>query len=225
VKTSAATLLCASRRELDASNWPTNQTHHAVFSQLEDLFRWIRPATTVTSISTLFSEETFQVFAGNGQPIPAATALSRYSWTVPSPIPQLRAIWRCPNPNSNRNRKTSFVFHMDFLLAGTLSSFIYGVSMPGDCPASLHILLFVCGKHSAPSRTPFRRTARTVRLPTGIGVHPQTGMLFGITTKWCSASDRNPVNLRPDSPRCTRGRVVDQWAYEQGLQWHTIQSG
>jgi hypothetical protein len=31
---------------------------------------------------------------------------------------------------------------MDFLLAGTLSSLIDGVSMPGDCPASLHLLLF-----------------------------------------------------------------------------------
>src|SRR6266571_4125926 len=41
---------------------------------------------------------------------------------------------------------------------------------------------------------------KTVRLPTGIGVHLQTGMLFGITTEWCSASDRNRVHLRPDSP-------------------------
>src|ERR1017187_5730949 len=138
--------------------------------------------------------------SGNGQPIPAATARSRYSWTVPSPIPQLRAIWRCPSPNSNLNRRTSLTFRMDFLLAGTLSSLIYGVSMPGDCPASLHLLLFVCRKHSAPSRTPFRRATKTVRLPTGIGVHLQTGMLFGITTESCSASERNRVHFRPDSP-------------------------
>ena len=72
--------------------------------------------------------------------------------------------------------------------------------MPGDCPASLHLLLFVCGKHSAPSRTPFRQGTKTVRLPTGIGVHLQTGMLFGITTESCSASERNRVHLRPDSP-------------------------
>jgi hypothetical protein len=26
-------------------------------------------------------------------------------------------------------------------------------------------------------------------------------MLFGITTEWCSASDRNRVHLRPDSPK------------------------
>ena len=104
------------------------------------------------------------------------------------PIPQQRAIWRCPNPNSNLNRRTSLTFRMDFLLAGTLSSFIDGVLMPGDCPASLHLLLLVCGKHSAPSRTPFRQATKTVRLPNGIGVHLQTGMLFGITTESCSAS-------------------------------------
>ena len=85
-------------------------------------------------------------------------------------------------------------------LAGTLSSSIYGVSMPGDCPASLQLLLFVCGKHSAQSRTPFRQATTTVRLPTGIGVHFQTGMLFGITTESCSASQRNRVHLRPESP-------------------------
>src|SRR5271167_2298284 len=151
--------------------------------------------------------------SGNGQPIPAATARSRYSWTVPSPIPQLRAIWRCPNPNSNLNRRTSLTFRMDFLLAGTLSSFIDGVSMPGDCPASLHLLLFVCGKHSAPSRTPFRQATKTVRLPTGIGVHLQTGMLFGITTESCSVSERNRVHLRPDSPPSEKMKLSDNLVF------------
>jgi hypothetical protein len=94
--------------------------------------------------------------SGNGQPTPAASARSRYSWTVLSPIRQLRAICRCPNLNSNRNRKTSLTFRMDDLLAGTLFSFMHGVSMPVNCPAPLHLLLLACGKHSAPSRTPFR---------------------------------------------------------------------
>ena len=138
--------------------------------------------------------------SGNGQPIPAAVARSRYSWTVPTPTPQQRAIWRCPRPNSKRNRRTSFVFRMDNLLAGTLISLSMEFLMPGYCPASLLLLLFVCGKHSAPSRTPFRQVTKTVRLPTGIGVHLQTGILFGFTTEWCSASDRNRVHLRPDSP-------------------------
>src|SRR5271167_4822328 len=31
-------------------------------------------------------------------------------------------------------------------------------------------------------------------------VHLPTGMLFGITTEWRSASARNRVHLRPDSP-------------------------
>jgi hypothetical protein len=34
--------------------------------------------------------------------------------------------------------------------------------------------------------------------------HLQTGMLFRITTEWCSPSDRNRVHLRPDSPFVSR---------------------
>ena len=85
--------------------------------------------------------------------------------------------------------------------------------MPGDCPASLHLLLLVCGKHSAPSRTPFRQATKTVRLPTGIGVHLQTGMLFGITTESCSASERNRVHLRPDSPPTENGVSAPERCY------------
>jgi hypothetical protein len=95
--------------------------------------------------------------SGNGQPTPAAYARSRYLWTVLSPIRQLRAICRCPNLNSNRNRRTSLTFHMDDLLAGTLFSLLFmEFLMPGYCPALPHLLLFACGKHSAPSRTPSR---------------------------------------------------------------------
>src|SRR6266568_7638291 len=80
--------------------------------------------------------------------------------------------------------------------------------MPGDCPASLRpTAVRLCGKHSAPSRTPFRWTTRTVRLPTGIGVRLQTGMLFGFITECCSASDRNRVRLRPDSPERSTSRL------------------
>src|ERR1039458_5654578 len=140
--------------------------------------------------------------SGNGQPIPAATARSRYSWTVPSPIPQLRAIWRCPNPNSNLNRRTSLTFRMDFLLAGTLSSLIDGVSMPGDCPASLHLLLFVCGKHSAPSRTPFRQATkncspshRNRRSPSDRNaVRNHNGIVFGFTAESRSPSPGSPTD-------------------------------
>src|SRR4029434_5645425 len=41
-----------------------------------------------------------------------------------SAIPQLRAIWRCPSPNSKRSRRTSLTFRMDFLLDGNLISLI-----------------------------------------------------------------------------------------------------
>jgi hypothetical protein len=60
--------------------------------------------------------------------------------------------------------------------------------MPGDCPASLPLLRLACGKHSAPSRTPFRSTTKTVRLPTGIA--------FTFRPECCSESKRNGVQLQ-----------------------------
>src|SRR5580765_6038565 len=58
---------------------------------------------------------------------------------------------------------------------------------------------------------------KTVRLPTGIGVRLQTGMLFGITTAWCSLSDRNRVRLRPDFPNSARsGYVSSRLSFEYG---------
>jgi hypothetical protein len=59
--------------------------------------------------------------------------------------------------------------------------------MPGNCPALLHLLLLACGKHSAPSRTPFRQTSKTVRLP--------TGTVFAFRPECCSESHRNGVRL------------------------------
>jgi len=105
-----------------------------------------------------------------------------------------------PKPQSNLNRSNSLVFRMDFLLAGTLFSFMHGVSMPRHCPAllrpsSVHLwktfrskpnTIPVDGQNCSPSHRN--------------RVHLQTGMLFGITTECCSASDRNRVHLRPDSP-------------------------
>src|ERR1700745_3185631 len=89
---------------------------------------------------------------------------------------------------------------MDFLLAGNLFSLIYGVSMPGNCPAWL-----------PPTAARLWKTFRSKPNAFPVGnkncspshrnrVHFQTGMLFGITTEWFSASDRNRVHLRPDSP-------------------------
>ena len=54
--------------------------------------------------------------------------------------------------------------------------------MPEYCPVPLPLPRFPYGKHSAPSRTPFRQATKTVRLPTGIGVHFQTGILFDLIT-------------------------------------------
>jgi hypothetical protein len=100
--------------------------------------------------------------------------------TVPSPIPQLRAICRCPSPNSNLNRKTSFVFRMDILLAGTLFSSWMEFSLPGNCPASL-----------PPTAARLWKTFR-FKL-NAIPVDEQN----------CSPSHRNGVHLRPDSPPST----------------------
>ena len=73
-------------------------------------------------------------------------------------------------------------------------------------------------KHSAPSRTPFRQATKTVRLPTGIGVRLQTGMLFGITTESCSASQRNRVHLRPDSPTTSQEPYQVSGAFKSGAR-------
>src|SRR5271157_4748150 len=83
---------------------------------------------------------------------------------LPPPVPDTRG--PCPAhsatacdltlPQPQLEPQPQDLFDFSHGLSGTLSSFIYGVSMPGDCPASLRLLLFVCGKHSAPSLTPFR---------------------------------------------------------------------
>src|SRR5258708_1595200 len=138
--------------------------------------------------------------SGNGQLIPAAAARSRYSWTVLRPIRQLRAICRCPNPNSNLNRRTSLTFRMDDLLAGTLFSFMHGVSMPGNCPAWLRPSAARLWKtfRSKPNTIPVDGRKCSPSHRNGVRLH--NGMLFGFTTEWCSPSQRNRVRLRPDSP-------------------------
>ena len=101
----------------------------------------------------------------------------------------------------NKSRSAIDELGWTFSWPGTLISFIYGVSMPGDCPASLRLLCcFSVENIPLQAERHSGRTTKTVRLPPGIGVHLQTGMLFGITTEWCSASDRNRVHLRQDSP-------------------------
>src|SRR5664279_2690797 len=145
------------------------------------------PACTGWLPNRLASSSSSPKPSGNGQPIPAATARSRYSWTVPSPIPQQRAIWRCPNPNSNLNRRTSLTFRMDFLLAGTLSSFIDGVSMPvivqrrcTSCCSSVENIPLQAERHSA-------RREKLFAFP------PESAFTF--RPECCSESQRNRVRL------------------------------
>jgi hypothetical protein len=65
---------------------------------------------------------------------------------------------------------------------------VRGVSMPVIVQRRRKLLLFACGKHSVPRRTPFRQATKTVRLA--------TGMAFAFTTEYCSDSQRNGVRLQ-----------------------------
>ena len=47
----------------------------------------------------------------SGHVILAASARCKYSWAVPRPIEQHRAICRSPRPTSNFNRRTSLILH------------------------------------------------------------------------------------------------------------------
>jgi hypothetical protein len=78
-------------------------------------------------------------------------------------------------------------------------------------------------RDSAPSRTPFRQATKTVRLPTGIGVHLQTGMLFGITTEPCSASERNRCSPSPEYPSKVTSTTVLEWKALQDRKVDRIQ--
>jgi hypothetical protein len=60
--------------------------------------------------------------------------------------------------------------------------------MPGDCPASLLILLFVCGKHSLQAE---RHSGSRQRL---YGLPPES--VFSFKSECCSESQRNPVRLQ-----------------------------
>src|ERR1700691_2059409 len=161
--------------------------------------------------------------SGNGQPTPAASARSRYSWTVLSPIRQLRAICRCPNLNSNRNRRTSLTFRMDDLLAGTLFSLCMEVSMPRYCtallrPSSVHVTKTF---RSKPNTIPLDEQNCSPSHRNGVRL--QNGMLFGFTTEWCSPSDRNRVRLRPDSPIGTIAVQANAKAASKWCEYATVQ--
>src|ERR1700721_2555163 len=122
----------------------------------------------------------------SGHVTPAASARCRYSWTVPRPIEQLRAICRSPRPTSNLNLRTSLVLRTDNLLAGKRSSLSWGGFLPLCCPAPLALWKLI-----RRSRTRFRDRPKTVRLHPGIGVSPSSritvrnhpGLAFGIITE------------------------------------------
>src|SRR5580692_5185617 len=135
----------------------------------------------------------------SGHAILAASARCRYSWAVPSPIEQLRAICRSPRPTSNFNRRTSLILRTDNLLAGKLI-----LPFEGRLPAIVLSSAATClWKSFRRSRTPFRDRPETVRLHPGTGVHLHPGILFEIIPEHRSESSRNRVHVPPESPRTT----------------------
>src|SRR5713226_5898432 len=72
--------------------------------------------------------------------------------------------------------------------------------LPGNCPASLRPTAAHLWKTFRSKLNAIPVDEQNCSPSHRNGVHLQTGMLFGITTEWRSASDRNRVHLRPDSP-------------------------
>src|SRR5258708_19666949 len=83
---------------------------------------------------------------------------------------------------------------MDSLLAGTLILPLEGSLCRYDVQRRC-----ACGNHSGPSRKPFRDRAKTVRLPAGITVRLQPGIVFAFIPECFSRSPRNPFRLAPES--------------------------
>jgi len=107
---------------------------------------------------------------------------------------------------------------MDILLAGTLFSSLMEFSLPGNCPASPRPTAIRLWKT-------FRSKLNTIPVaeqncsPSHRNcVHLQTGMLFGITTEWRSASHRNRVHLRPDSPLSCAVRTKPSLTWSMGAR-------
>src|SRR5712691_6374466 len=72
--------------------------------------------------------------------------------------------------------------------------------LPGNCPASLRPTAAHLWKTFRSKLNAIPVDEQNCSPSHRNHVHLPTGMLFGITTEWRSASDRNRVHLRPDSP-------------------------
>src|SRR5229473_8340675 len=80
--------------------------------------------------------------------------------------------------------------------------------LPGNCPASLRPTAAHLWKTFRSKLNAIPVDEQNCSPSHRNHVHFQTGMLFGITTEWCSASDRNRVHLRPDSPVNPRTAIL-----------------
>src|ERR1700682_2781587 len=66
----------------------------------------------------------------------------------------------------------------------------------------------VLAKTFRATRKPFRARAKTVRLPVGIAVRLQPGILFVFTPESFSRSPRNPFRLAPESAEGKTSQVL-----------------
>ena len=103
---------------------------------------------------------------------------------------------------------------MDSLLAGTLI-----LPWKGHCAGYVVQRRCAGGNHSGLSGKPFRDQAKTVRLPAGITVRLQPGILFVFTPESFSRSPRNPVRLAPESA------VIEQTAQPRARKSPTSHVG
>jgi len=92
-----------------------------------------------------------------------------------------------PNPNSNLNRRTSLTFRMDFLLAGTLSSFIDGV----QCRVIVQRRFISCC--SSVENIPLQAERHSARRQQLFAFPPESAFTF--RPECCSESQRNRVRL------------------------------
>jgi hypothetical protein len=161
--------------------------------------------------------------SGNGQPMPAAAARSKVVDRA-QPHPATTRDLALPQPQLKLQPQDFLRFPHGHSPSRHPVLLMNGVCLPVHCPASLRSycdslvenIPLQAERHSGgrsklfafppKSRSPSHRNA----------VRNHNGMLFGITTEWRSASARNRVHLRPDSPyyvalgivgTCSRGQT------------------
>src|SRR5437879_13773676 len=90
--------------------------------------------------------------------------------------------------------------------------------LPGNCPASLRPTAAHLWKTFRSKLNAIPVDEQNCSPSHRNHVHLPTGMLSGITTEWRSASDRNRVHLRPDSPGNGRFSIKRQFGFHEEMK-------